>query len=94
MSLLNWIFDLYQHRRLEDLRDEMRRERAQAASVHDASGRVDVARLELALGELALAVKTLQRMAVEKGLCTQAEFSDKLRAIDLEDGRADNRAPL
>jgi hypothetical protein len=31
---------------------------------------------------------------VDKGLCTAEEFHDRLKRIDLEDGRADNRAPL
>jgi len=34
----------------------------------------------------------VQRLAVEKGLCTEAEFRQKAQAIDLEDGRADGRA--
>ena len=94
MGLINWIFDFYQQHRIETLRDEITRSRAEAAVVRDDRGRIDAERLERALGELALAVKTVQRIAVEKGLCTSAELEQKLQQIDLEDGRADRRAPI
>ena len=94
MGLINWIFDFYQQYRIDQLRDESARTRAEASSVRSSAGNVDVDRLEKAIGELALAVKTVQRIAVEKGMCTPEEFQQKLRAIDLEDGRADGRAPL
>ncbi|MBI5851514.1 MAG: hypothetical protein HZB39_10900 [Planctomycetes bacterium] len=89
MGLINWIFDFYQQSRIERLRDEiaMRSNQPQRAQV-------DVDRLEAALGELALAVKTVQRLAVEKGLCSAAEFQRTLQQIDAEDGRSDGRAPL
>ena len=58
-----------------------------------AQGQVDVEQLERALGELALATKTMQRMLTEKGVCTAEELAQKLRAVDLEDGAADGRAP-
>jgi hypothetical protein len=64
------------------------------AAVRNAGGSVDAARLERALGELALATKTVQRVMLEKGVCTSEEFARKLREIDLEDGVADGRAPL
>lgn len=94
MGLINWIFDFYQQYRIDQLRDEAARTRAEASSVRAPTGSLDVERLERSLGELALAVKTVQRIAVEKGLCTNEELYQKLRAIDLEDGRADGRAPL
>jgi hypothetical protein len=90
MGLINWIFDFYQQYRI----DELRKETAQAAAVRGATGSLDAERLEHAIGELALAVRTVQRMLIEKGVCTQQELHDKLRAIDLEDGRADGRARL
>ena len=94
MGLINWIFDFYQQYRIDQLRDETARTRAEAASVRGTEGRVDVERLERALGELALAVKTVQRIMVDKGLCTPEEMHQKLKAIDLEDGQADGRSPL
>ena len=94
MGLINWIFDFYQQYRIDQLRDEASQSRTEAARVASAGGGVDVVRLERALGELALAVKTVQRIAVEKGLCTPEEFHQKLKAIDLEDGQADGRAPI
>ena len=94
MGLINWIFDFYQQYRIEQLRDETSRTRAEAATVRGAEGRLDVERLERALGELALAVKTVQRLAVEKGLCTAEELHQKLKTIDLEDGQADGKSSL
>lgn len=88
MGLINWIFDFYQQSRIERLQDQLADTRIRASS-----GGIDAERLERALGELALAVKTVQRLAVEKGLCTPEEFQQKLRQIDGEDGRNDGRAP-
>jgi hypothetical protein len=47
---------------------------------------LDASRLEKAFGELALAVKAIQRIAVEKGLCTPDELQRKMLEIDREDG--------
>jgi hypothetical protein len=94
MGLINWIFDFYQQSRIEDLTRDLQQSRAQNVLVRDVSGDVAGARLEKALGELALAVKTIQRLAVEKGLCTAEEFQTKMRAIDREDGIEDGRSPL
>jgi len=94
MGLINWIFDFYQQSRIEDLTRDLQYSRAQNVAVRDVAGDVDGARLEKALGELALAVKTIQRIAVEKGLCTLDEFQAGMRAIDREDGIEDGRAPL
>ena len=90
MGLINWIFDFYQQYRI----DQLHKETAQAAAVRGAGGTIDVDQLERAIGELALSLKTMQRMMVDKGLCSAAELHDKLRQIDLEDGRADGRAPV
>jgi hypothetical protein len=87
MGLINWIFDFYQQSRIERLREEVAMRRGPGEAI-------DADRLERAIGELALAVKTVQRLAVEKGLCTADEFQRKLRQIDAEDGRSDGRAPL
>ncbi len=92
MGLINWIFDFYQQYRIDELRRETVQARADAMNVRADAGGVDVAKLEQAIGELALAVKTVQRMAIEKGLCTAEEFHRKLTEIDLEDGKADGRA--
>ena len=94
MGLINWIFDFYQQYRIDQLRDETSRTRTEVTAVRAPTGTLDIERLEKTLGELALAVKTVQRIAVEKGICTPEEFHQKLRAIDLEDGRADGRAPI
>ena len=94
MGLINWIFDIYQHSKIDDARNEAAAARAELAAIRHSGGGVDSARLEDALGELALATKTLQRMLIEKGVCDVGEFSALLNRIDLEDGRADGKAPL
>ncbi|MBX3463041.1 MAG: hypothetical protein KF830_07710 [Planctomycetes bacterium] len=92
MSLLNWIFDAWQHTRITDARQETERLRHEMNALKGRGG-LDEERLLRALGELALACKTVQRLCVEKGLCTEAEFQQRAREIDLEDGRADGMAP-
>lgn len=67
---------------------EQRQARAELAALCTSRGPIDAARLERALGELALAAKTLQRGMVEKGLCTHDELSRTLRELNLADGRA------
>jgi hypothetical protein len=97
MGLINWIFDIYQQSRIEDLQREAQQARAEAwqmRSTSSSGGGIDASRLEKALGELALAVKTIQRIAVEKGLCTPDELQRKMREIDREDGIEDGRAPV
>lgn len=93
MSLINWIFDFYQHSRIERAHDEARQLRGELATLRSTRGEVDDERLVRALGELALAVKTVQRIAVTKGLCSQGEFERVMREIDLEDGRQDGMSP-
>jgi hypothetical protein len=92
MGLINWIFDFYQQYRIDELQRGTAQARAEAG-VRTPTGSVDSEKLERAMGEMALALKTLQRMMVEKGLCTPDEFRTKLQQVDLEDGRADGRAP-
>jgi hypothetical protein len=94
MGLINWIFDLYQQSRIEQLHDEAAQARADALRLRATSGTIDPARTERALGELALAVKTLQRLAVQKGLCTPDELARLVDTIDREDGTADGLSPL
>jgi hypothetical protein len=94
MGLINWIFDIYQHTQIDKARSEAAQARAEALAIRGGGGGVDAARLEQALGELALATKTIQRMLVEKGVCTPAEFGESMGRIDLEDGRADRRLPI
>lgn len=92
MGLINWIFDIYQHTQIDKLRDETARARAEAAV--RTGGKVDDVRLEQAIGELALAVKAVQKMMVDKNVCTATEFTEKLHQLDLEDGKADGRLPM
>ncbi len=94
MSLINWIFDIYQHSKIDQVREEAAQARAEVAAVRGQAGSVDAARLERALEELALATKTIQRMVIEKGLCSHDEFVSRLRQIDLEDGQLDGRTPI
>lgn len=94
MGLINWIFDIYQHTQIDKARTEAAAARAEISAVRTGGGGVDSARLEATLEELALAVKTLQRTLIEKGVTSQDEFARRLKEIDLEDGRADGRARL
>jgi len=92
MGLINWIFDFYQQYRIDELRKDTAQARAEA-SVRTPTGALDAEKLERAVGEMALAVKTVQRMMVEKGLCTSDEFRTRLQQLDLEDGKSDGRSP-
>lgn len=94
MGLINWIFDFYQQSRIERAGNEAAQLRTEVAMLRNQGGALNDERIVRAVGELALAVKTVQRLCVEKGLCTEAEFHQRLRAIDLEDGRADGQAPI
>ena len=95
MGMINWIFDIYQHSQIDDAREEARAARREVAEIRNSGGGgLDADRVERALGELALATKTLQRMMVEKGVCSTPEFGSLLHKVDREDGRADGRAPI
>lgn len=91
MSLINWIFDAWQHSRISNAQQQTERLRDEMASLRSGRG-LDDERVVRAVGELALAVKTVQRLCVEKGLCTEAEFQQRARQLDLEDGSADGMA--
>lgn len=91
MGLINWIFDIYQHTQIDKAKSEAAQARAELASVRSSGGSVDAARLQATLEELALATKALQRVLVEKGVCSSEEFGKALREIDMEDGVADGR---
>ena len=93
MGLINWIFDFYQHYRIDQIQKETSQARMEAA-VRGNDGGVNAERLESAVGELALALKTMQRMMIDKGVCSAEEFHNKLRQVDLEDGKADGRSPV
>jgi hypothetical protein len=92
MGLINWIFDIYQHSKIDEARREAVEARLEAARLYQ-GGNLDTARLERVLGELALATKTIQRVLVEKRVCDAEEFRNKLAEVDAEDGLRDGRAP-
>ncbi|MFT5052325.1 MAG: hypothetical protein ACI8QZ_003758 [Chlamydiales bacterium] len=94
MGMINWIFDIYQHQQIENTRDELAQARNEMASMRTPDRSIDGDRLERALGELALATKTVQRILIEKGICDHQEFASTMRKIDMEDGRADGQAPV
>jgi hypothetical protein len=98
MGLINWIFDFYQQSRIERATEETQQLRYELGRLRTntpgTGGSLDGQRLERALGELALAVKTVQRIAVDKGICTQAEFVRTMQQIDREDGSEDGRSPV
>lgn len=96
MGLINWIFDIYQHSKIDDARAEASAARAEIAAYRQQGGGAASSdpSYEQALGELALATKTLQRMMVERQLCSSQDFYALLHQIDLEDGKADGKAPI
>jgi len=94
MGLINWIFDIYQHTQIDKAKSEAAQARAELATIRSSGGGVDAARLQVTLEELALATKALQRMLVEKGVCSSDELAKTLREIDLEDGVADGRRTI
>lgn len=95
MGLINWIFDFYQQSRIERSAQEAQQLRWELGQLRqNPGGTFDAQRLERAIGELALAVKTVQRLAVEKGICTQDEFVRTMQQIDREDGCEDGRSPI
>ena len=95
MGMINWIFDIYQHSKIEDARQEARAARREVAAMRSSGGGdLDAEWVERALGELALATKTVQRMLIEKGVCSTAELGSLLDQVDRLDGRADGRAPI
>jgi hypothetical protein len=94
VGLINWIFDFYQHYRIDQIQKETSQVRVETAALRGTGGNIDASKLEEALGEIALALKTVQRMLVDKGVCSQEELHGMLKRIDLEDGKADGRAPV
>ena len=80
-------------RQLQDDPDAATNARVEAAMRSPAGG-VDSEKLETAIGELALAVRTLQRLMIDKGVCSAEELHQKLQQVDLEDGKADGRTPI
>ncbi len=93
MGLINWIFDIYQHTKIDEVRKEAMEARLEASRINQ-GGSVDAARLERALGELALATKTVQRLLVDKGVCSHDELRTALQRVDAEDGRTDGQSPI
>ena len=93
MGLINWIFDIYQHTKIDEARKEAMEARLEAARINR-DGSIDAQRLERVMGELALATKTLQRLMLEKGVCTHDELRTMLLHVDGEDGAHDGRSPV
>jgi len=93
VSLLNWIFDIYQHGQIDEARGEARKLRSEMESLR-AGSNLRTPGVEQAIGELALAIRTLRRVLTEGGICTDEQFQAKLREVDLEDGTLDGRSPL
>jgi len=93
MGLINWIFDIYQHSKIDEVRKEAVEARLEVARINQ-GGNVDAVRLERAIGELALATKTLQRLMLDKGLVSADELRTALDQVDREDGRVDGQSPL
>lgn len=93
MGLIDRIFDIYQHTKIDEARKEAMEARLEAARINQ-HGSIDAQRLERVMGELALATKTLQRLMVDKGVCTHDERRTTLLQVDGEDAAHDGRSPI
>jgi hypothetical protein len=96
MSLINWIFDIYQHGRIDRAERESQAVRQELAQMRAAAnaGSDRAPHGDRVAGELALSIKTVQRMMVQKGLCSSEEFTALLDEVDAEDGSKDGQAPI
>jgi len=89
MSLLNWLYDLHQRERIQNLERMVQGARVEAGV--RSRGEIDAKALEQSLAKLSLAVRTLHRVLVTKGVCTAEEIQRTLRQVDLDDGRENGR---
>jgi hypothetical protein len=96
MSLINWIFDIYQHGRIDRAEKESQAVRHELAQMRAAAnaGSDRAPHGDRVAGELALSIKTVQRMLVQQDLCSSEEFTALLDEVDAEDGQRDGRAPI
>ncbi|MEQ1633188.1 MAG: hypothetical protein ABL997_12495 [Planctomycetota bacterium] len=94
MGLINWIFDFYQHSKINDAQRDADNLRSEMQHLRSTRGDLDQERLLRAIGELALAVKTLQRATVEKGLFSEQDLRRIAQQVDQEDGRMDGKSPI
>ena len=105
MGLLNWMFDLHQQQAIEDNRrdryaqrwevlEEIATAKEEAALLREEAGRLNNDHLERAIGELALAVKAIQRLLVESGHIDANRLAEMVTVVDLEDGAADGQSPV
>jgi len=105
MGLLNWMFDIYQHDQINQVRqkqtserwevlEELAAAREEAAAIRSTSGSLDGDRLADAIGELALGVKALHRLLVDTGIVDANALAEMVRAVDREDGTEDGKSPI
>lgn len=79
------ITDLNERLRVSEVHDKYARRRESAS--RDAR----FTAIEQEVGELALFVRTLYRLALEKGSITPREFAEAAKAVDQSDGVEDGR---
>jgi len=103
MGLLNWLFDLHQQDQIAKVRQDRYQDRWQvleelaaakdeAAAIREEAGRLSIDNLEEIIGELALAVKAMQRQLVASGHLDPVALAAMVDAVDAEDGRRDGRS--
>ena len=96
MGVLNYLFDNEWAQRA-DIEDTKRRLDAQSRIDREARGRLReglegrIQALEDEGGQVALFVRTLFRLLVEKGTLSKPEFLEAARAIDAQDGTVDGK---
>jgi hypothetical protein len=86
-GMLDWVWDLMQQRRIDDLRADADHDRASARTAE-----ARLAELERAVESLTLMTMAMGEVLAEKGLASREELEERAREIDLSDGTLDGRA--
>ena len=95
MSLINHLFDSEWRQRsdIESLKSQVANahSRVAMARVGEANAAEQIEELNTRVGKLNLVVEALFRTMTQQGLIKPNEFTEMLRAIDLEDGELDGQ---
>ncbi len=85
--MLDWIWDLMQQRRIDELEGVSDRARESARTAE-----ARLAELERAVESLTLVTMAMGEILAEKGLASSQELEHRARVIDVPDGTLDGRA--
>ena len=81
---MSFLFDLYQQGQISDAADTAHRAHSKVASTRD-----DVTLLQRRVETLALTCQALWELLRERAQLTDSQLLDKMREIDMRDGRQD-----